>query len=127
MRLRTATLIAAPLALVSGAVIGLSTLDGEQPAAAQQEIPTPAAAELDSPRDQFEDIVRREGLTRTADLDTIVDTGYATCFALDGGMTLNEAILTGIRSGLTGSEAGTLVGAAIVALCPRHSDLIPTS
>lgn len=55
----------------------------------------------------------------------VITVGYAVCVDLDNGVSIETEVRTGqLAGGFSRSDAETIVGAAVGALCPRHSSLI---
>ena len=50
----------------------------------------------------------------------VIDFAYATCGAIDEGMTINDLLDMAIKSGADGTDVGRLTRLAIVNLCPEN-------
>jgi hypothetical protein len=57
--------------------------------------------------------------------DALVAVGQSICAALDSGVSLLDTATIAMAHGLSPDEAGTISGAAVAGLCPRHDSLIP--
>lgn len=54
----------------------------------------------------------------------LIDLGHNICTALDGGMSPVDVAIIGVRAGMSPYNSGFIIGASVVAYCPRHRDLI---
>jgi hypothetical protein len=54
----------------------------------------------------------------------LLDIGHRVCDSFDAGMTWMEASLKTLKVGYTPEQGGWLLGSAITAFCPEHSDLM---
>lgn len=56
--------------------------------------------------------------------DLLIEAGHTFCGGFDDGLTFYDMFKTGIDNGLTAEEIGVMVGSAIAAYCPEHSDAL---
>lgn len=69
------------------------------------------------------DLLASEGYT-TIDTATAVEAGEAVCELLDAGGTVAMATGIALGEGLTGEQAGVIIGSAVFGLCPEHADQV---
>ena len=136
MRTRAAALIATPIVLTTGAVIVLAHYESEQPApapAAQTSMSTPSPT---APRstytppptstDDFDLLVRSQGLTSYGTVSELRDTGEIMCDALDSGTSLDAVLLIGLNEGFPADDLGTYAAITVMSSAPATPTSSPT-
>ena len=56
--------------------------------------------------------------------EQIIDIGKNVCVAFDSGVSFEEVGSLFLNEGMSPEDAGTIIGAAIPAFCPQHSDVV---
>lgn len=101
-------------------VAGVAACSSDSEAPTQPTTEVPSAAE---PNQKYLGILDRGGVPRTSD-DEMIEIGRLVCNNLDLGMSKEAAGLPLYypETEYSVGEAGTIVGAAIIAYCPQHKD-----
>ncbi|MGX6508252.1 DUF732 domain-containing protein [Rhodococcus sp. SJ-2] len=115
-------LIAAACTATDTKVEGTATPAAESvkaaPVAATYTAPSGAADE-----DRFITLLESQDFNYGGDKSLVIDTGHATCDALDRGAGVGQVISVIVSEGYSGYDAGTFLGATVYALCDEH---VPT-
>lgn len=73
--------------------------------------------------DRFITLLESQDFNYGGDKSLVIDTGHATCDALDRGAGVGQVISVIVSEGYSGYDAGTFLGASVYALCDEH---VPT-
>lgn len=95
------------------------------PAPTETPAQTPESSTRSSEEEDF--LSRMEGAGEDIPVDaeqTVIDLGQMVCFSLDQGKDITWSGQKMMNNGFTMDQSGHVIGAAIFAFCPEHTDVI---
>lgn len=105
---------------VEGTAIAETTVPAVAPVADTYTAPTHTPPTATADEDRFILLLESQDFNYGGDEDLAVETGLATCGALDRGAGVSQVISVIIGEGYSGYDAGTFLGATVYALCTEH-------
>lgn len=94
-----------------------------QPAPSQA-APAPTQGTLESSEEEFIAAVYDEPYFREVPVAALLEAGHTICSAFDRGMGVGQVLDAAVQSGIREYEAGYLVAASVVKLCPDYIPLV---